>query len=546
MKRIYVVLGALCALIMFHTSSAFAQGWDVYRNVTVDELARAGKVLADNIDSVVVDYTEMNPLGIPGIQIVSLDTVVYSARDEILGYFFVTEGEHFVSCDNLDAKIRGIWFLAPGAIFFTNLSIGDEGELTQILGNGADQGAVGPFLLNTNAEVYNTAISGSGGLKLSASKYFPGKPGEYYMKVENCYVTKCGNNNVKYIGQCAIGIGTAWDQMLYVTMKNVHIYNNNMSDVYFGTTNNPFTLRFEKCNFLSEVSEVDELKFEYKSTEASIEFVDCQFSERMQSRIRGERYSLWWMDQPGVYFYESRPRAFVDSEENGNLVTIWPRESALLPEDIDGDEILSVYDLLCMADDFGANIEDVRFGKLYDLDESGVVDLQDLKSVTRAWLNIPIEYSLSQVASDPAMLEAIKPRINQLIAYLPRFYSASKAIMEDPEFGALITAVLPTAVLDKEASVPSEFSLEQNYPNPFNAETQIRFSIPETGFVELAVYDVLGQVVRTLVSEPLEAGTYTQTWDGRGSNDTPAATGVYMYVLRSSGQRIASKMVLAR
>ena len=115
MKRIYAVLGALCALIMFHTSSAIAQGFDVYRYATANEMAKAGKVLAEKVDSVVVDYTEMDPLSIPGIQIIDQDTTVFSATEEINGFFYFTEGEHFVTCENPDANMRGVWITSPGA-----------------------------------------------------------------------------------------------------------------------------------------------------------------------------------------------------------------------------------------------------------------------------------------------------------------------------------------------------------------------------------------------------------------------------------------------
>ena len=559
MKRIYAVLGALCALIMFNTSSAFAQGWNVYRYTNPAEMAVAGKVLASVPDSVVVDYTEMDPLNIPGIQIIpanenaGADTIIYTGTDVLSGYFYLEEGEHFVTCDNPDAVIRGIWMLAPGAKLSTNLAIGGEGELTQILGNGAENEAFGPIYRNTEAKVYNTVIAGSGGIKMGiSSRVSPSISGEEYtLSIEKCYITECGNTNAYYLGWGALAIGVAYDKKVVVKAKNVRLYNNHALDIWLLGEDSVFHLLMKDCDILTTerdpIYDNYSVRFDYNSSQSLIEFIDCRFIEQIQTKD-GEILTWWWMKEPGIVrFYETRPSAFVSNDKTNNLATLWPRETSLVPEDLDGDESLTVYDVICVAQDFGASVEDSRFGELYDFDNSGVVDLPDIEAVARAWLNIPIEYSLSQVASDPAMLEAIKHRINQLIAYLPRFYSASKAMMEDPEFGALITAVLPTAVLDEEASVPSEFSLEQNYPNPFNAQTQIRFSIPESGFVELVVYDVLGRVVHTLVSEPLEAGTYTQTWDGRGLNDTPAATGVYMYVLRSStGQRIAGKMVLAR
>lgn len=73
---------------------------------------------------------------------------------------------------------------------------------------------------------------------------------------------------------------------------------------------------------------------------------------------------------------------------------------------------------------------------------------------------------------------------------------------------------------------PKGFALEQNYPNPFNPSTIIRFSIPGSGFVSLKVYDVLGRMVRTLVSEVKHQGSYEVAFN---AGDLPS--GVYFYRL---------------
>ena len=65
-------------------------------------------------------------------------------------------------------------------------------------------------------------------------------------------------------------------------------------------------------------------------------------------------------------------------------------------------------------------------------------------------------------------------------------------------------------------------------------------------YVELIVYDLLGQRVRTLVDEWLEAGPHRVAWDGRDGAGTSVATGVYMYKLRSGSESHAARMVLLR
>jgi hypothetical protein len=89
--------------------------------------------------------------------------------------------------------------------------------------------------------------------------------------------------------------------------------------------------------------------------------------------------------------------------------------------------------------------------------------------------------------------------------------------------------------------VPMTFALDQNFPNPFNPSTQINYAVPTKSFVTLKVYNVLGQVVSTLISGQLQAGNYTATFDG-----SKLATGVYIYRLEADGASITKKLVLLK
>jgi hypothetical protein len=90
-------------------------------------------------------------------------------------------------------------------------------------------------------------------------------------------------------------------------------------------------------------------------------------------------------------------------------------------------------------------------------------------------------------------------------------------------------------------NVSSTFALKPNYPNPFNPSTQIAFSITKEGPVSLRVYDILGREVATLVNENRKPGQYTERFDG-----SRVASGVYMYVLRSSEGHLTSRMLLSK
>ncbi len=89
--------------------------------------------------------------------------------------------------------------------------------------------------------------------------------------------------------------------------------------------------------------------------------------------------------------------------------------------------------------------------------------------------------------------------------------------------------------------IPNTFSLEQNYPNPFNPVTNIKFSIPKDGFVEIKIYDILGKEVSTLIEDPFEAGTYTVTFDA-----SKLSSGVYFYKLVSGDFSQTKKMLLIK
>jgi hypothetical protein len=87
----------------------------------------------------------------------------------------------------------------------------------------------------------------------------------------------------------------------------------------------------------------------------------------------------------------------------------------------------------------------------------------------------------------------------------------------------------------------TEYTLSQNYPNPFNPSTEIKFSVLNTGFVTLKVYNILGKEVATLVNETLSNGQYTVNFDA--SN---LASGTYIYRLNVNGSQLVKKMILMK
>lgn len=95
-------------------------------------------------------------------------------------------------------------------------------------------------------------------------------------------------------------------------------------------------------------------------------------------------------------------------------------------------------------------------------------------------------------------------------------------------------------------ALPNRFALLQNIPNPFNPTTVIAYDVPSASHVSLRIYDVSGQLVRTLVDEHRPAGHHTVRWDGTTTRGTQAATGVYFYRMTAGSFTSTRKMVLLK
>jgi hypothetical protein len=91
--------------------------------------------------------------------------------------------------------------------------------------------------------------------------------------------------------------------------------------------------------------------------------------------------------------------------------------------------------------------------------------------------------------------------------------------------------------------IPVKFNLSQNFPNPFNGVTEIRYSLPKRGEIELTIYNALGQKVSTLVDGIRKAGHHTVSWHGRDERGLPVASGIYIYRLKTPDKIASLKMV---
>jgi hypothetical protein len=95
-------------------------------------------------------------------------------------------------------------------------------------------------------------------------------------------------------------------------------------------------------------------------------------------------------------------------------------------------------------------------------------------------------------------------------------------------------------------ALPTVYTLAQNFPNPFNPTTTIEYSIPTAGHTTLAIYNLAGQKVRTLVNNVQSPSFYKVVWDGKNDNGMTVATGTYFYKLVSGNYSKNVKMTLIK
>jgi hypothetical protein len=109
--------------------------------------------------------------------------------------------------------------------------------------------------------------------------------------------------------------------------------------------------------------------------------------------------------------------------------------------------------------------------------------------------------------------------------------------------------VTPVYLAKQEYKNTNERSLVllSNYPNPFNASTTFSYELKKDGFVDLSIYNILGELIKTVESEYEYAGQYRIQWDGRNSWDFPVTSGTYIYQIRfEQNEVMTGKLMLVR
>jgi hypothetical protein len=137
-----------------------------------------------------------------------------------------------------------------------------------------------------------------------------------------------------------------------------------------------------------------------------------------------------------------------------------------------------------------------------------------------------VDITITKKSGDYAAIASIG-----LMEYLPK--------EQLPKLGGAQSASLGEDRIQK-----TEFKLQQNSPNPFKGSTAISYNVPASGNVTLKVYNIAGQVVKTLVNGQQPAGAQQVAWDGKDEGGRKASAGVYVYQLNANGQTQTKRLTL--
>jgi len=124
---------------------------------------------------------------------------------------------------------------------------------------------------------------------------------------------------------------------------------------------------------------------------------------------------------------------------------------------------------------------------------------------------------------------------------LKMWYSGTDNDFINTRIGYATSPKFPDGINDSHYDFPKGFALSQNYPNPFNPSTIINYELPITNYVELSIYNLLGQRVAILVNEQKRAGYHQVEWEASGF-----ASGIYYYRIEAGEFQDVKKMILIK
>jgi hypothetical protein len=205
-------------------------------------------------------------------------------------------------------------------------------------------------------------------------------------------------------------------------------------------------------------------------------------------------------------------------------------------------------------------------GLVVGQESAQIGDLPSKEALPEGWIDTPVASLVAEANSNNfrslhsdaivqallsrGLLQNAPSRAVWRFTYVSQTDQAILTLHIDALTGALITAVKEESEF---ANAPTSYVLQQNYPNPFfsgvksrsvgNPETVIEYQLPQSGEVDLAIFDLMGHKVRELVREIKPAGSYKARWDGRDDKGNRLTGGIYFYRLKS-GEFVRTKRMI--
>jgi len=136
------------------------------------------------------------------------------------------------------------------------------------------------------------------------------------------------------------------------------------------------------------------------------------------------------------------------------------------------------------------------------------------------------------------------PNMEQVVDVEESYAFVADEIIGDLDQPNLLTNHV--LAIGDDGFIPEEYSLSQNYPNPFNPVTNFGFGLPESGDVTIAIYNLLGEHIRTLVAEYRDAGYYVTQWDAKDDYGQQMPSGMYITVMQSNTFHSSKKIILLK
>jgi hypothetical protein len=197
---------------------------------------------------------------------------------------------------------------------------------------------------------------------------------------------------------------------------------------------------------------------------------------------------------------------------------------------------------------------------LFPLAPSGVAAKSNAQGITLVWDpptqrdNDVVQYAIYRgttpnftPTSTLASVKLVTTYLDASTALGSTYYYRIAAIDNAGNIGALSNEIsLKATDVEEITGLPTDYTLEQNYPNPFNPSTQIGFSLPTASYVKVDIYNVSGELIRTLANDQMSAGIYRLTWNATDNAGRSVSSGVYIYHIQADKFVASRKMLLLR